>query len=242
MEDIMKHRAAVEANIEKAFNGGVNLNEELEKARSGVYADTAENRKLARVGQQYGGKKQNADDSDNEDLDKKKHELEREVSTAKTMVEIYRDKCTRLRYNVKKSDGSKKEKYESELKVAEEKLQKYQEELQQKTKEFKDLNDKSSKNNRVDFTSSNKINQLESAGVILPRITTSPDGEIAYFSGEVKLDNGEYKKIKFETIDWNWGEYKEKPYKIKIGKEYKRFKTIKETVEAWKEYQNSKQK
>lgn len=32
----------------------------IEKARSGVYADTAENRKLGRVGQQYGGKKQEA--------------------------------------------------------------------------------------------------------------------------------------------------------------------------------------
>lgn len=31
---------------------------DIEKARSGVYADTAENRKLHRVGQQYGGKKQ----------------------------------------------------------------------------------------------------------------------------------------------------------------------------------------
>ena len=31
---------------------------DIEKARSGVYADTAKNRKLQRVGQQYGGKKQ----------------------------------------------------------------------------------------------------------------------------------------------------------------------------------------
>jgi len=33
-------------------------NEGIEKARSGVYADTAENRRLNRVGQQYGGRKQ----------------------------------------------------------------------------------------------------------------------------------------------------------------------------------------
>lgn len=57
--NILEHRKAIQENIEKAFNGGVNLNEELEKARSGIYADTAENRKLNRVGQQYGGKKQN---------------------------------------------------------------------------------------------------------------------------------------------------------------------------------------
>ena len=34
----------------------------IEKARSGVYADTAQNRKLGRVGQQYGGKKSEDDD------------------------------------------------------------------------------------------------------------------------------------------------------------------------------------
>ena len=58
MENILKHRLAVQQNIEKGFNDGTNLNEELEKARSGVYEDTAKNRKLNRVGQQYGGKKQ----------------------------------------------------------------------------------------------------------------------------------------------------------------------------------------
>ena len=61
MEDlygIQTRRQAVQENIEKAFSFGVNLNDEVEKARSGIYADTAENRKLNRVGQQYGGKKQ----------------------------------------------------------------------------------------------------------------------------------------------------------------------------------------
>ena len=58
MENILKHRLAVQQNIEKGFNDGTNLNEELEKARSGVYEDTAKNRKLNRVGQQYGSKKQ----------------------------------------------------------------------------------------------------------------------------------------------------------------------------------------
>jgi len=61
MEDlygIQTRRQAVQENIEKAFGSGMNLNEELEKARSGVYADTAENRRLNRVGQAYGHKKQ----------------------------------------------------------------------------------------------------------------------------------------------------------------------------------------
>lgn len=48
--DILKHRKIVIENILKAFSTGVDLNRELEKARSGVYADTAENRKLGRVG------------------------------------------------------------------------------------------------------------------------------------------------------------------------------------------------
>ncbi len=61
MEDlygIQTRRQEVRENIEKAFTSGINMNEELEKARSGIYADTAENRKLGRVGQKYGGKKQ----------------------------------------------------------------------------------------------------------------------------------------------------------------------------------------
>lgn len=61
MEDlfsIQTRRQAVQENIEKAFGSGVNLNDEVEKARSGIYADTAENRHLNRVGQQYGKKKE----------------------------------------------------------------------------------------------------------------------------------------------------------------------------------------
>ena len=64
MENILEHRLAVQQNIEKGFNGGTNLNEELEKARSGVYEDTAKNRRLNRVGQQYGSKKQETVDED----------------------------------------------------------------------------------------------------------------------------------------------------------------------------------
>ena len=56
MENFLKElnlqREATKRNIEKAFGN------DIEKARSGVYADTAENRKLQRVGQHYGGRKQ----------------------------------------------------------------------------------------------------------------------------------------------------------------------------------------
>lgn len=54
LEELMAHRQSVESNIEKSFGTGFDLNDEFEKARSGVYKDTAENRRLKRVGQKYG--------------------------------------------------------------------------------------------------------------------------------------------------------------------------------------------
>lgn len=62
--DILKRRMAVANNIAKSFgyDNCVDILEkaednDIEKARSGIYADTAENRKLGRVGQRYGSKK-----------------------------------------------------------------------------------------------------------------------------------------------------------------------------------------
>ena len=46
-EELENHRSLVAKNI----------NESFEKARSGIYADTSENRKLGRVGMKYGEKK-----------------------------------------------------------------------------------------------------------------------------------------------------------------------------------------
>lgn len=53
---IESKRRFVQAQIQKSFESGIDVNEEieLEKARQGVYADNAYNRKLMRVGQQYG--------------------------------------------------------------------------------------------------------------------------------------------------------------------------------------------
>lgn len=48
MNNIIKHRNFVIGQIQKSFDN------ELEKARSGVYADNAENRRLNRVGVEYG--------------------------------------------------------------------------------------------------------------------------------------------------------------------------------------------
>ncbi len=51
MNDIMKHRLNVSQNILKSFDT------DIEKARYGIYEDNAENRRLGRVGQKYGSKK-----------------------------------------------------------------------------------------------------------------------------------------------------------------------------------------
>lgn len=57
LEDLLGRQQQVANNIEKSCNGGFDLNQELEKARSGIYADNAENRRLHRVGQKYGSDK-----------------------------------------------------------------------------------------------------------------------------------------------------------------------------------------
>lgn len=57
MNDILKHRQMVTDRILKSC-GATTEDDDLEKARSGVYADNAQNKALNRVGQQYGSKKQ----------------------------------------------------------------------------------------------------------------------------------------------------------------------------------------
>lgn len=57
--NILQHRMQVAQNIEKSCTEGI----EIQKARNGVYSDNAINRKLNRVGQQYGGKKQSEQES-----------------------------------------------------------------------------------------------------------------------------------------------------------------------------------
>ena len=59
MDEILKHRQDIKNNILKSFQVDLEKSEEndIERARSGIYADTSKNRKLNRVGQQYGIKK-----------------------------------------------------------------------------------------------------------------------------------------------------------------------------------------
>lgn len=57
LEDLLGRQQQIANNIEKSCNDGFDLNQELEKARSGIYADNAKNRRLNRVGQKYGSDK-----------------------------------------------------------------------------------------------------------------------------------------------------------------------------------------
>ena len=52
---IVEKRRLLQERIAKSFSSGINVNEEacIEKARQGVYADNAMNRRLMRVGMQY---------------------------------------------------------------------------------------------------------------------------------------------------------------------------------------------
>lgn len=77
LEDILKHQNKVQENIVKAFGYEVQKEDCVEKARVGVYADNAENRRLNRVGQPYGHKKQ-----EEEKTPKEKKNVESNSSTS----------------------------------------------------------------------------------------------------------------------------------------------------------------
>ena len=54
---IEQRKRLVQSRIEKSFDSGLSISEEIEKARVGYYADNAQNRKLMRVGNKYGSTK-----------------------------------------------------------------------------------------------------------------------------------------------------------------------------------------
>jgi len=51
---IEERKRLVQERIEKSFNDGLSVSEEIEKGRHGIYEDNAENRRKNRVGQEYG--------------------------------------------------------------------------------------------------------------------------------------------------------------------------------------------
>lgn len=64
-KNVLEFRRTVQGNILKAFGG-----DELQKA---VYVDNAQNRKLGRVGKEYGGKKNNIQDTKHKDKSTKRN-------------------------------------------------------------------------------------------------------------------------------------------------------------------------
>lgn len=134
MEDLFginAHRQAVQENMEKAFTSGINIDEEIEKARSGIYADTAENRRLNRVGQQYGGRKQveqpnSKTQQNNEKKVEKKNVNSDKEKLAKEFIENakkeFEKKFPGMKFDVNSSAKSDKDSKEDENK--EEKVKK----------------------------------------------------------------------------------------------------------------------
>lgn len=78
--NILEHRRAVIDNIAKSFCE--NSEDNLEKARSGIYTDNAENRRLNRVGQKYGSSKK--DEQTNTAKDKKDRSVDDYAKTTST--------------------------------------------------------------------------------------------------------------------------------------------------------------
>lgn len=119
MEDIKQHQESIKENILKAF---VSDEESIEKARHGIYANTSENQKLNRVGQEYGKKgeeKESTSDTKTKgDADKLKSELSElkaqskknpDDEKLKTKIAAKEEQLTRAA-GVIRSEGADKEK------------------------------------------------------------------------------------------------------------------------------------
>jgi len=65
-EEIRKHQQEQIEHIEKSIDFSCDraIYDEIEKARSGVYSDTTENRKSGKVGQKYGSEKKREESKD----------------------------------------------------------------------------------------------------------------------------------------------------------------------------------
>jgi len=87
--------------IEKAYLSGTISEEIFEKARTGKYSDTAENRSLKRVGQPYGSKK--VEDTKEEKEGKKEPEADKKQGEEKTIEEHARTASETALQNAAKS-------------------------------------------------------------------------------------------------------------------------------------------
>ena len=91
-------------NILKGFG-----NEDIEKSKSGVYADTPENRKLQRVGQKYGSEKKGDEPSEKKDRKPELDENGKKKPIAKTLEEHASTTDTETLKKVLAAEGTKEE-------------------------------------------------------------------------------------------------------------------------------------
>lgn len=116
IEDIiLKQRQMVQQRINKAFGVEIEKSEnelDIEKARSGVYADNAENRRLNRVGQRYGSSKKQ--ESGGENVRRKLSDEEIESMSDKDLIKRYKIPDANAKYSFVRS-GSHNPRYDRTL-------------------------------------------------------------------------------------------------------------------------------
>lgn len=117
MEYIKRHQDSIKQNILKAFTS----DESIEKARHGVYANTSENRKLNRVGQEYGKKGEGKTSSDNKPKGGDEKDIEKYARETKTetLEKVANGKNEKLRIAAKKELERRETEHKSEAKKTE---------------------------------------------------------------------------------------------------------------------------
>lgn len=93
---IEQRKRLVQSRIEKSFDSGLSISEEIEKARVGYYADNAQNRKLMRVGNKYGSTKNTF---------KPGHKVRATLPTGKVIEATYVEPYAKDKHTVKTDDG-----------------------------------------------------------------------------------------------------------------------------------------
>ena len=93
---IEARRRMVQSRIEKSFDDGLSVQEEIEKARTGYYADNAQNRKLMRVGNKYGSTKNTF---------KPGHKVRATLPTGKVIEATYVEPYAKDKHTVKDENG-----------------------------------------------------------------------------------------------------------------------------------------
>ena len=93
---ILQRKHMVQSRIEKSFDDGLSVQEEIEKARTGYYADNAQNRKLMSVGNKYGSSK---------NIFKPGHKVRATLPTGKVIEATYVEPYAKDKHTVKDENG-----------------------------------------------------------------------------------------------------------------------------------------